>query len=58
METKVLILSAPKPYAVFSPPQIMLIIKLIKIGHLASDILKFESVDGRAKKKRRDIRGT
>ena len=39
METRVLIQSAPKPYAAFPPPQ-----WLIKIGQLASEIVKFKSV--------------
>ena len=45
METRVLIQSAPKPYAAFPPPQWCNIKNLIKIGHLASEIFKFESVD-------------
>ena len=45
METRVLIQSAPKPYAVFSPPQWCYIQNLIQTGQLASEIFKFESVD-------------
>ena len=47
METRVLIQSAPKPYAAFPPSQVMLHINLIKIGQLASEIhvFKFEGVD-------------
>ena len=46
METRVLIQSAPKPYAAF-PPSVMLHINLIKTGQLASEIhvFKFEGVD-------------
>ena len=45
METRVLIQSAPKPYAAFPPPQWCYILNLIKIGQMASEIFKFESVD-------------
>ena len=44
METRVLIQSAPKPYAAFPPPQWCYTQNLIKIGLLASEIYKFESV--------------
>ena len=45
METRVLIQSVPKPYAAFSLIPVMLHIKLIKIGQLASELFKFESLD-------------
>ena len=45
METRVLIQSAPKPYAAFPPSQWCYTLNLIKIGQLASEIFKFESVD-------------
>ena len=45
MEARVLIQSAPKPYAAFPPPQWCYTLNLIKIGQLASEIFKFESVD-------------
>ena len=45
METRVLIQSAPKPYAAFPPPQWCYTLNLIKIGQLALEIFKFESVD-------------
>ena len=45
METTVLIQSAPKPDAAFPPSQWCYTYNLIKIGQLASEIFKFESVD-------------
>ena len=45
VETRVLSWSAPKPYAAFPPPRRRFIQNLIKIGQLASEIFKFESVD-------------
>ena len=45
METTVSIQSAPKPDAAFPPSQWCYPYNLIKIGQLASEILKFESVD-------------
>ena len=44
METRVLIQTAPKPYAAFPPPQWCYTSNLIKIGPLASEIFKFKSV--------------
>ena len=45
METRVLIQSAPKPYAAFPPPHWCYTLNLIKIDQLASVIFKFESVE-------------
>ena len=45
IETRVLIQSAPKPYAAFPLPQWWYTYNLIKIGQLASEIFKFESED-------------
>ena len=45
MESRVLIQSAPKPYAALPLPQLYYTHKLITIGQLASEIFKFESLD-------------
>ena len=45
METRVLIQSAPKPSAAFHPSQWCYTYNLIKIGHLVSEIFKFERAD-------------
>ena len=47
METRVLIRSSRKPNAVNPPPQWCFWWNLIMIGQLVSEILMFESVDGR-----------
>ena len=47
METRVLIWSSRKPNAVNPPPQWCFWWSLIMIGQLVSEILMFESVDGR-----------
>ena len=45
MVTRVMIQSAPKHSAAFPPPQWCFTQNLFKIGQLASEIFKFESVD-------------
>ena len=45
METRIFIRSAPKPYAAFPHPNDASNKNLMKIGHLASEIFKFKSVD-------------
>ena len=45
VEIRVLIEFATKPFAAFPRPQWCFIINMIKIGHLASEVFKFKSVD-------------
>ena len=52
METTVLIQSAPKPKVAFPPTQWCYTYNLIKIGQLASEIFKFESVDDDGRRRR------
>ena len=47
METRVLVRSSRKPNAINPPPQWCFWWNLIMIGQLVSEILMFESVDGR-----------